>query len=130
MSVPAHVVIEGSNPATTDAQRSALEAAGFSVTVCPGPDAERRRTCALVIDEPCPWVDAADVVVHDLDPDKDAHRKVLRALRRTHPEMPIVVEVPERTATRHASLLDGCHVIYPFGMDRLVAAVAAAVEAG
>lgn len=123
-----HVVLECADPKAVDARRAALEAAGFSVTVCPGPDASRRRMCPLRADEPCPWVDAADVVVHDLDLDIPEHRAVLRALRRTHPGTPIVLELPEQVATRHADVLRDCHVVYPFDMDRFVKAVAGAVQ--
>jgi DNA-binding NtrC family response regulator len=65
--------------------------------------------------------------VHDLDLDNPAHQETLRALRRAYPHMPVVLELAEATAREHAALLTGCHVIYPFDMDRLVQAVIDAV---
>jgi hypothetical protein len=72
-------------------------------------------------------VDAADVVVHDLDLDKPEHRAVLRTLRRVHSDTPIVLELPRSTARDYATLVEGCHVIYPYDMERFVRAVADAV---
>ena len=74
------------------------------------------RVCPLVDGVPSPWVDHADVVVHDLDLDQPQAREVLRTLGRTHPDIPVVLELPAATAHRHAALLDGCRVIYPFDM--------------
>jgi DNA-binding NtrC family response regulator len=125
----ARVVIESANRDAAIAQLAALEGAGYSVTHCGGPDAIRGRVCPLVTGEPCPWVDAADVVVHDLDLDRPEHREILRTLRRTHPDTPIVLELPEATARQHACLLASCRVIFPFDMDRFVQAVADAVQA-
>jgi DNA-binding NtrC family response regulator len=131
MSVTAHprVVIESANRDAALALLAALDAAGFDVTVCGGPAALPGHVCPLVDGVPCPWVDHADVVVHDLDLDKAEHRAVLRTLRRTHPDIPVGLELPTATARQHAALLHGCRVIYPFDMDRLVQAVTDAAAA-
>lgn len=123
------VLLEGKDPGRVAAQKAALEEAGFSVTVCGGPKWLPRNSCPLAMGERCPWVEATDVVVHDLDLDDLADRTVLRALRRRHPAIPVVLELPEETAREHASLLEGCRVIHPYDMDRLVGAVADAVPA-
>jgi hypothetical protein len=117
------VVIEGTDQAVVAAQCAELEAAGLTVSICGGPDALPGRVCPLVGGKSCPMVDAADVVVHDLDLDKAEHRAVLRTLRRVHSDTPVVLELPQSTARDHAVLLDGCHVIYPYDMDRFVQAV-------
>ena len=124
----AGVVIEGTNRDAAAAQLAALEQAGFSVTTCGGPDALPGGVCPLVGGDPCPWVDAADVIVHDLSLDKPAYREILQELRRTHPDTPVVLEIPEATARHHASLLEGCHVVYPYDMDRFVQAVTDAFQ--
>jgi DNA-binding NarL/FixJ family response regulator len=69
------------------------------------------------------------VVIHDLDLDELQAREVLRTLRCTHPDIPVVLELPAATARRHAALLHGCRVLYPFDTDRLVEAVTDAVSA-
>ena len=127
VSTSPRVVIEGTDRAVVAAQHAALEAAGFSVSMCGGPDALPGRVCPLVGGTSCPMVDAADVVVHDLDLDRAEHRAVLRTLRRVHAATPIVLELPQSTARDHAALVEGCHVIYPFDMDRFVQAVVEAV---
>jgi hypothetical protein len=117
------VVIENAERALGVAQMAALEGAGLSVTTCGGPDALPGGECPVVERGSCSWVDAADVVVHDLDPDDPKHREVLAALRRAYPDVPVVLELPEDTAREHAALLEGCHVIHPFGMEQFVQAV-------
>jgi DNA-binding NtrC family response regulator len=121
------VVVENANRDRALAQTAALDRAGFSVTTCGGPDTLPGRVCPLTNGDSCPWIDVADVVVHDLDLDNPAHQEVLRALRRAYPHVPVVLELAEATAREHAALLAGCHVIYPFDMDRLVQAVIDAV---
>lgn len=72
-------------------------------------------------------MDVAEVVVDDLDLDNPAYQEILRSLRRAYPHTPVVLELAAATAREHAALLTGCHVIYPFDMDRLVQAVIDAV---
>lgn len=123
-----HVVVENAGRSSAGAQIAALDRAGFTVVACGGPDALPGRVCPLVTAGRCPWIDAADVVLHDLDPDKPEHLTILQTLRRIHSEVPVVVEVPVQTARDHVEDLDGCHVVYPFDMDRLVGAVIDAAE--
>lgn len=124
----ASVVIESARRSTATAQLAALEGGGFSVTHCGGPPALPRTGCPLTAGQPCRMLDTADVVVHDLDLDDPDSRAVLRELHRTHPDVPVVLEIPKGTAREHAAVLAGCYVVFPFDMSRLVAAVADAVD--
>lgn len=124
----ARVVIESARRTTATAQLAALEGAGFSVTHCGGPPALPLTGCPLAADQPCRVIDTADVVVHDLDLDDPDNRAILQELQRTHPEVPIVLEIPKGTAREHADLLAGCYVVFPFDMNRLIAAVTDAVN--
>lgn len=123
----ARVVVENRRRAAAVAQTAALEGAGFSVTHCGGPPTLPGGQCPLVADGWCPWIETADVVVHDLDLDTPEDRAVLRTLQDRRRDTPVVLELPAGTAREHASLLQGCHVVYPFDMDRLVDAVSAAL---
>jgi CheY-like chemotaxis protein len=124
-----HVVIENADRASALAQTAALDRAGFSVVSCGGPDALPGGVCPVVDGDGCPWIEAADVVLYDLDLDVAKDHEVLQALRRAYPAVPVVLEVPEATACEHAALLEDCHVIYPFDMDHLVQAVTDAAAA-
>lgn len=123
-----HVVIENPDDGAARAQMEALEAEGLSVRRCGGPDATGDLGCPVLREERCPLIEAADVVVHDLDLDDPEHRRVLTGLRVTHPEVPVVLEVPQSTARQHADVLQGVAVVYPYDMDRLVQAVIAAAS--
>lgn len=117
------VVVENADRIAAVDQMAALEDAGLSAVSCGGPDALPSGVCPVVEGGRCPWVEAANVVLHDLDLDNATDREVLQALRRSYPDVPIVLEIPEETAVKHATLLEGCHVVYPFDMDKLVRAV-------
>jgi hypothetical protein len=72
-------------------------------------------------------VDAADVVVHHLDLNREENREVLGALRREHPERPVVALVWRPDATAYADLLDGCEVVeFPWTVPKLRVALDAA----
>lgn len=131
MSPTAHrasVVIESARRPTATAQLAALEGVGFSVTHCDGPSALPRTGCPLTAGHPCHVLDTADVVVHDLDLDDPHNHAILRELHRTHPEVPVVLEIPKGTAREHAALLAGCSCRRGRRHRRLVAVVADAVN--
>lgn len=92
---------------------------GFEVASCGGP---RRLDdgCPLAEGRGCPLVDDADVVLFDLDLDRDDEVAVFDALRATRPALPVVIEVPFWMARRHRRRLDGCKVIPPFDAGRLL----------
>lgn len=78
--------------ATSFGDFARFRAYGFEVAVCAGPEF---GGCPLVRGEPCPLVEDADVVLWALDLDDPRSRAVLRTLRSTHPETPVVVRLPE-----------------------------------
>jgi len=122
------VVVENPDFGIGFAVERVLENAGYDVTLCGGPDSLARHECPLVFTGTCDLVSGADVVVHSLNPDRSEHAEVLRALRATHPETPVVVEVPGPSAARHEGLLDGCVVVpFPASRESLIDAVAEAL---
>ncbi|HUV09546.1 MAG TPA: hypothetical protein VMX12_01115 [Acidimicrobiia bacterium] len=111
------VLVENPDVGVGFALERFLEAEGCEVAVCGGPDRLRRHRCPLVFDEDCALAAGADVIVHGLNPDRPEHAEVLRALRAKHPSTPLVVEVTNPTAARHAGLLADC-VVVPFPATR------------
>lgn len=127
---PPRVVIENGDVAASAVQAQVLRDAGLEVLVCGGPLTLPDGVCPLVSRGSCSLVDAADVVVYDLDLDRPADRVVLVALQELAVGRPVVVEVSAATARRHAGTLDGCEVVLPFSPERLRDAVVAALPDG
>lgn len=117
------LLIENDDPEILDAQVDLFRSAGFVTFGCGGPHSVPDDACPILEDRPCPLVDVAEVVLCDLDLDDPLNAAVLDHLRERHPEIPVVVEVPNSTRRRHASRLDGCTVVPPFDPQRLVSAV-------
>ncbi len=118
-----HVVVENPRRSAGLAQAEALEAAGYGVTYCPGPSALAGGICPAVDGVGCPLVAGADAVLYDLDLDDPHSRDVLIRLRHGYPDTQIVVEVPGDVVRENPELLQGCHVVMPYDMERLVQAV-------
>jgi hypothetical protein len=64
-----------------------LSTAGYEVSTCSGPAAPAARACPLLADEPCPLVDAADVIVNGLHAEQDA---ILERQRQVAPDTPVL----------------------------------------
>ena len=124
----ASVLIENARGDARRAQQDDLVAGGFDVTTCAGPGRLAGDPgCDLVTTGGCALVEAADVLLYDLDLDEPTDREVLRAVRRMRPELPVVVEVPGDTARRHRDVLEGCTVVMPYSPARVRQAVCSAV---
>ncbi len=122
----ARVVIESRDSASAAATASTLQARGYDSVVCAGPGG--RDGCPLVSEGRCELIEDADVTYFDLDLDDADERAVLESMRASYPQMPVVVEVPNSVALRHASLLAGCHVVLPYSAERLEQAIEAATR--
>ena len=70
---------------------------GYEVSWCPGPVGPPTRVCPLVATGHCGLVQHADVVVSSLGLHREASRMVVAALRRRHPETPLVVQAPQQS---------------------------------
>ena len=81
------LLIEDSHPALAISDFSLFRDAGFDVAFCSGPGDEP-GACPLLRGQRCPLVAEADVVLHGLDPALG----IAAAIRRQHPELPVVVE--------------------------------------
>jgi hypothetical protein len=120
------VLIEHSDEAVAFGFVATLRRAGYSVGICPGPSAsaERREQCVLATGERCAFVDGADIVVSGLGVGTPEKRAVLEALRRHHPNKPLVVEVALDELHLYDELVDGVHVVVtPVEPGELLAAV-------
>jgi hypothetical protein len=108
------VLIEHSDDAVALEYADALRRAGYSVAICRGPSGERdpREKCVLVSGEPCAAVDGADIVVSGLGVRTPEKRAVLEALRRHHPEKPLVVEMTPGDLEDCGDLVDGLHLVF------------------
>jgi hypothetical protein len=122
-------LIEHSDEAVAFRYVDTLRRAGYSVAVCRGPSGERHppEKCVLLTGDRCAAVDGADVVVSGLGIRVPEKRAVLEALRRHHPEKPLVVEVEAGELDGFGDLVDGVHlVVSPVEPEELVTAVDAA----
>ena len=123
------VLVEVDDGAEAFARVRVLEAAGYQVSWCPGPDGHPARRCPLVTEGACPLVDAADVVVTALRLHDRSAREVLAALARARPELPVVVEAPASSAEQWAADIGDRAVVYaPTSSTELVAAVGEALR--
>jgi CheY-like chemotaxis protein len=116
------IVVECRDHDLSDAAASALEAGGHTVMTCSGPDDVHR--CPLLETGSCALVDGAAVVVNLLGLDGDEPNEVLRRLRSTTPDTPVVVEASAAERDRHGDALDGVFVVEPpLRRSRLLAEV-------
>ena len=123
-TTPLRVLVELADPSARQFHTELFRAHGFEVAACGGPHTLGEAGCPLVTRGSCPLVDAADVVYFDLDLDDDAEVAVFDALRSVVvPEKPVVVEVPQAVAHRHADRLTGTTVIPPIDPQRLLRAL-------
>ncbi len=99
------------------------------VTVCGGPMCTG-EPCPVARGEPCPKAADADVVVTGLGLDTEYGRSILRGLRASYPDTPLVVPVWPADTRRHAELLEGCRLVpFPWTMSKFTAAVKDALAA-
>jgi hypothetical protein len=124
------LLIEDSHPALAISDFSLFRDAGFDVAFCSGPGDEP-GACPLLRGQPCRLVAKADVVLHGLDPAIG----IAAAIRRRHPDLPVVVEQPRPGAGGAGAVPVGCVPLgYPCSVggqvDALLRAVADATREG
>ena len=105
------VLIEELDGAEAFAYWHLLTDNGYVVEWCPGPKSPLGGRCPLVSCGHCELVERADVVVSSLGIDNEPSRNVLGALRRLHPETPVIVEASRREFTRRADLFEGNSIL-------------------
>lgn len=124
------VLVETSDGAERWAITEELKAAGFDTVSCGGPYSLHRGECPLVAGGACPAAASADAIFHRLNPANPANREILVALKRTYPDTPIVVEIPQPDLRRFADELDACDIVLtPADAPAMVAAIRRAVTA-
>jgi DNA-binding NtrC family response regulator len=106
------VLVEEPDGAEAFALWRLLEDDGYDVSWCQGPEGRPRRQCALVTAGSCELVENADVVVSSLGLSEERCRDVLEAVRRLHPETPLVVEASRPSIERWAPLFEGNWVLH------------------
>jgi len=124
------LLIEDGHPALAISDFSLFRDAGFDVAFCSGPGDEP-GACPLLRGQQCPLVAEADVVLHGLDPALG----IAAAIRRRHPELPMVVEQRRAAAGSAGTVPVGCVLLgYPCSVsgqvDALLRAVADATREG
>jgi DNA-binding NtrC family response regulator len=124
------VLVEDHDGATRTASIAILQRAGYDAAGCPGPAELAGGRCPLVDSGKCALAQDADAIVCSLRLSARANADVLRAHRRAHPSVPVIVEVTGPQAKALGHLLDGCRqVAFPFTRSPLLSAVADAVSA-
>ena len=117
------LLIEDGHPALAISDFSLFRDAGFDVAFCSGPGDEP-GACPLLRGQRCPLVAEADVVLHGLEPALG----IAAAIRRQHPELPVVVEQRRPEAGSAGAVPAGCVPLgYPCSVSGQVDAVARAV---
>jgi len=101
------VLIEEPDGAEAFAYWRLLTDDGYSVEWCPGPEGPTGGRCPLVSSGHCDLLEHADAVVSSLGIDHEESRKILEAMRRLHPETPVVVQASQREFGRWSHLFDG-----------------------
>jgi hypothetical protein len=101
------VLLEYRTSATPVVAEDVLRRAGYDVRVCEGPG-DTTGMCRLLEEGHCPLADGADAVYNAFGIDTTEHRNIIRALRRHHPDTPVIVETTRMRADEHLELLDGC----------------------
>lgn len=102
-----------------------LAAEGYEVSNCGGPNGPQHHECPLSAGDDCPRADEADVIVFGLDISDEDDREVLLAWRTHHPDIPVIIEMPESRIPLYASELEGCVTLrQPMTRETLLDAVA------
>jgi len=84
-----------------------LDNYGYEVSWCRGPRGLGPRACPLVACGRCELVERADVVVSSLGLRRQSSRQVVAALRRLHPDTPVVIEASQQMLARWEPMIEG-----------------------
>jgi hypothetical protein len=104
------VLVEAADGAVRVAVKRILDAAGYEVAGCGGPEAFRGGACPLVEEGRCSLAEGADVILNSLGLGMAESCAVLAAVRERVPDTPVVVEVPQPQLAYHRDELAGCWV--------------------
>lgn len=109
---------------------SALEAAGYEVIACGGPDPSHDRSCPVVEGGRCPTSPHADVVVCDVDAGDREHRELPVAVaHELRAGATVIALLTPELEDRYRHELEGCRRLHhPVGTGELLGAVAAALD--
>ena len=122
------VLIEATEWVNREVLIKYLHEAGYEVAGCAGPEGEDEM-CCLVATGDCGAAASADVIVQSMRHTDPRNREVLRSIRRTYPDTPLVIEVPTPRVEAFPEDFESCHVVpYPATLAQLSAAVAKALE--
>ncbi len=105
------VLIEDADGADAYAYWQVLTDNGYEAQWCPGPEGHLGGKCPLVASGHCDLLDKADVVVSALGIDNERAREVVGAIKRLHPQTPVVVQASHREFERWADLMEGSRVL-------------------
>ncbi len=78
-------------PGARWAGERAAERAGWSVALCPGPQARTHQTCPALCGDGCGLVEGADAIVVALDPSDERTADLAEHHRREHPDAQVLV---------------------------------------
>lgn len=113
------VLIEDHHPPLLISDFSLFEQAGLDVGFCSGPNRDP-GACPLLQGRPCPALAGADAVLHGLDPGFG----IAAAIRRSYPDLPVVLQVERRPDGSLPHLPEGCYPIpYPASVKGQIAAL-------
>jgi len=122
------VLLEMPDPGEAFACWQLIERHGMAASWCPGPDGSCSGSCPLVADGQCRLAERADVVVSTLAMHRVPSRGVIEALRRHHPDTPVIVATTTSALQRWAPLLAGRRTLcLPLTAPTLLASVTEAV---
>jgi hypothetical protein len=120
------LLVEDGRPALAISDFSLFQQAGFDVAFCAGPGSDP-RACPLLRGQRCVLVDRADVVLHGLDPELG----IAAAVRRQHPELPVVAEQSRQPDGTVGPVPAGCLPLgYPCSVRGQIEVLLRAVSVG
>ena len=105
------MLIEAGDGAEAFARVKLFERHGYDAAWCPGPPQALGSRCPLVAGRGCPLTDWADVVVNSLGIEHPAGREVLESMRRSRPDLPVVLEARRDALDAWPELVKGHRVI-------------------
>ena len=119
-----HVVLETPDPGDAFACWRLLERNGYDVSWCPGPNRSQAGPCPLVESGRCKLVEDASVVVSSLNLQRSSSRRVVLALERHLPDVPVIVVANGSASEQWPELLAGRRTLRaPVTAESLLASV-------
>jgi len=106
------VLVEEQDGAVRTSYVNLLRRSGIEAIGCGGPGDHDDARCPIEVGAGCDTAELADVIFFSFRLADARSREILRGLKRMHPRLPIVVEVPKPQTFRYQDVLRGVSTVY------------------